>query len=428
MLGVLFDAAVLPGRYGRISPMPTWLDSLRAEFPALSRSHQGRPVAYFDGPGGTQVPRSVVDAMTDYLFHHNANTHWRYPTSLETDAVIAGARATLATFLNAAGPHEIAFGQNMTTLTFHLARALARGWAAGDEIVVTDLDHHANIDPWRHAARDAGLVVRTLPLDAERKRLDLSVLPTLVGSRTRLVAIGAASNAIGTVTDVAAVAAAARAAGALVFVDAVHYAPHVLVDVQALGCDFLSCSAYKFYGPHVGVLWGRHDRLSALDLPKLRPAPAAAPDSLETGTQSHESMAGAAAAVRFLAGVGPDVAGAPLRTALTERFAAFHEHAHALTQQLWAGLTAIPGVTCYGVGPDEPRTATVSFTREGWTADDLSLRLAEEGLFASSGDFYATTLVERLGVAGQGLLRVGCACYTTADEVSRLVDAVAALD
>ncbi len=404
--------------------MSVFLDLMRAQFPALAREHRGHRVAYFDGPGGTQVPATVVEAMTDYLLHHNANTHWHYPTSVETDAIVADARATLATFLNAAGPHEVSFGQNMTTITFHLARALARGWAAGDEIVVTDLDHHANIDPWRHAARDRGLTVRTVPLDATRTRLEMGALSDVLGPRTKLVAVGAASNAIGTITDVAEVARRAHAAGALVFVDAVHYAPHVLVDVQALDCDFLACSAYKFYGPHIGVLWGRHALLQSLDLPKLRPAPNAPPDALETGTQSHESIAGAAAAVRFLAGESC-ATGADLRAALSTRFARLHDRAHALTARLWHGLRDLPAVTCYGVSPDAPRTPTVSFTLDGWTSDEVSRRLADLGIFASSGDFYASTLVERLGQRSSGLLRVGCACYTGEDDIERLLDAVA---
>lgn len=403
------------------------LDQIRAQFPALTRVHNGHPVAYFDGPGGTQVPTPVVEAMTEYLYRHNANTHWHYPSSLETDAVIADARAVLATFLNAASPAEVSFGQNMTTITFHLARALARGWDAGDEIVVTDLDHHANIDPWRHAARDRGLTIRTAPLDASRTNLDLDAFAALLGPRTRLVAVGAASNAIGTITDLAAITRLARQVGALVFVDAVHYAPHVLVDVQALGCDLLACSAYKFYGPHIGVLWGRADVLRTLDLPKLRPAPASPPDALETGTQSHESIAGAAAAVRFLADTA-DGAGAALRTALSQRFSEFHRRAAALTRQLWDGLAALPGVTCHGLPPDQPRTPTVSFTVAGWASDDVSRRLADAGVFASSGDFYATTLVDRLDLRpGGGLVRVGCACYTTDAEVARVIDGVARL-
>ena len=216
----------------------------------------GHPVAYFDGPGGTQVPRSVAAAMDDYLFHHNANTHWRYPTSEETDALIASARETLAVFLNGRAD-EIVFGQNMTSLTFHLARALGRGWSKGDEVVVTELDHHGNIAPWRALEKDCGITVRTVKMRTEDGRLDWSSLEAAITPRTKLLAIGAASNALGTITDVAAATKLAHDAGALAFVDAVHYAPHVLVDVQEIGCDFLGCSAYKFYGPHIGVLWGK---------------------------------------------------------------------------------------------------------------------------------------------------------------------------
>jgi cysteine desulfurase family protein (TIGR01976 family) len=420
-------AAASPEAMAESAGMPDDINALRAQFPALAREHRGRPVAYFDGPGGTQVPLPVVEAMSDYLWHHNANTHWHYPTSLETDAAIRDARGALAAFLNAGDAGEVSFGQNMTTITFHLARGLARGWQAGDEVVVTELDHHANVDPWRQAARDYGLVVRLVTLDRARCRLDLDALGGAIGSRTRLVAVGAASNAIGTITDVAAVAELARASGALVYVDAVHYAPHALVDVRAMGCDFLSCSAYKFHGPHTGVLWGRASLLETVDVPKLAPAPATAPERLETGTQNHEGMAGAAAAVRFLAGVGSDVSGTPLREALAQRFAAFHAHAARLTERLWEGLGAIDGVTLYGVPPGEPRTPTVAFTVDGLASDDVARRLADEALFVSSGDFYAATLVDRLGLATQGLVRVGCACYTTDDEVERLIDAVSAI-
>lgn len=399
------------------------LDGIRAQFPALTRVHRGHPVAYFDGPGGTQVPTAVVEGMADYLLHHNANTHWHYPTSLETDALIAGARDTLARFLNAPTPNAISFGQNMTTITLHLARALARRWEPGDQVVVTALDHHANIDPWRHAARDRGLVVRMVELDETGTGVDRNALQQALTSCTRLVAIGAASNAIGTITDVASIAAEAHAAGALVFVDAVHYAPHALVDVQVLQCDMLACSAYKFYGPHIGILYARPDLVASLDLPKLEPSPAAPPDSLETGTQNHEAIVGAAAAVRFLAQAGSDQQD-DLRGALAESAGALHLEAMRRTQQLWDGLGAIDGVTRYGVDPSSPRTPTVSFTLAGFASDDVSRRLAEEGLFVSSGDFYASTLVQRLGLAEQGLVRVGCACYTTEEEVDRLLAAV----
>ena len=269
------------------------VETIRAHFPALARTHNDHAVAYFDGPGGTQVPRAVVEAMSDYLFHHNANTHWAYPTSAETDALIEQARATLADFLNA-DPHEIAFGANMTTLTFHLARALGRGLVRGDEIVVTELDHHANVAPWHALTVERGVVVRTVRMDPETGQLDWDDFARQVNARTRLVAVGAASNALGTITDVKRAGELARNVGALLFVDAVHSAPHVLPDVRALDCDFLACSAYKFYGPHIGILYGRRALLDALDWPKLIPAPDEAPERVETGTQNHEGMLGAA--------------------------------------------------------------------------------------------------------------------------------------
>jgi cysteine desulfurase family protein (TIGR01976 family) len=403
------------------------MHSVRSEFPALRRVHNGHPVAYFDGPGGTQVPQAVVDAITDYLLNHNANTHWVYPSSQETDALLLDARRVYAAFFNAPGPEWVSFGQNMTTITFHLARALARQWGAGDEIVVTELDHHGNVDPWRHAAADAGLTVRTVPLAADGVSLDVEAVAATLSPRTRLLAIGAASNAIGTITDVAAATRLARGAGALVFVDAVHYAPHELVDVQAIGCDMLACSSYKFYGPHQGILCARPELIASLDLPKLRPAPAQPPDSLETGTQSHEGIVGAAAAVRFLASVASPGATnlSTMRAALAESYARLHDDATVLTRQLWEGLGAIDGVTRHGRAPGQPRTPTVSFVVDGRSSHDVAARLVDDGLFVSSGDFYAQTLVERLGHGKDGLVRIGCACYTTSSEIDRLVAAVA---
>lgn len=406
------------------------MNSVRASFPALARVHAGHPVAYFDGPGGTQVPSVVVDAMADYLLHHNANTHWVYPTSQETDALLLDARQAYAAFFNAPGPEWVSFGQNMTTITFHLARALARQWGGDDEIVVTELDHHGNVDPWRHAARDAGLTVVTVPLAADGVSLDMDALAAALSPRTRLLAVGAASNAIGTITDVAAATRLAHAAGALVFVDAVHYAPHALVDVQAIGCDMLACSSYKFYGPHQGILCARPDLVATLPLPRLAPAPSLPPDSLETGTQSHEGIVGAAAAVRFLASVAGPVgtARADIRRGLEASHAVLHADADGLVRRLWDGLGAIAGVTRFGRPPGQPRTPTVSFVKAGATSHDVARRLVDAGLFVSSGDFYAQTLVERLGHGADGLVRIGCACYTTTDEIDRLLDAVAALD
>jgi cysteine desulfurase family protein (TIGR01976 family) len=401
----------------------TALASIRQQFPALERQHAGRPVAYFDGPGGTQVPRGVVAAMSDYLYHHNANTHWSYPSSVETDAMIAGAREAFADFLGAAAD-EVAFGANMTTLTFHLARALGRGWGPGDEIVVTELDHHANLAPWQAVARDRGVTLRTVAMDPATGTLGWSDLAAALGPRTRLLAIGAASNALGTVTDVSRAAALARKVGALCFVDAVHFAAHGRVDVGRIGCDFLACSSYKFYGPHVGILFGRRERVAALDVPRLEPAPDTPPERLETGTLNHEGIAGARAAVEFLASLGE---GATRRQRLDAAAARLHHHGQALVEQLWSGLERIPGVTLYGPPPGQPRTPTVSFTVQGVPAETVARRLADQALFVSNGDFYAATVVTRLGLAGEGLVRAGCACYTSEEEVARLIDGVRAV-
>jgi cysteine desulfurase family protein (TIGR01976 family) len=393
---------------------------IRAQFPALKRQHRGNPVAYFDGPGGTQVPTPVVDAMSDYLYHHNANTHWHYPTSEETDATIASSRAALADFLGAS-PSEIVFGANMTTLTFHLARALGRGWGPGDEIVITELDHHANIAPWTALARERGVTIRTVPLVLETGQLDWAALERSLSTKTRLVAVGAASNALGTVSDVTRATRLARQVGAFTFVDAVHYAPHNLVDVRAIGCDFLACSAYKFYGPHIGVLFGRQDRLEALDAPKLAPAPETAPERMETGTLNHEGIAGAGAAVEFLASLSE---GGSRRERLAATFAALHERGQGLVKRLWGGLVETRGVTPYGPPATERRTPTVAFTVEGRGSDEVATVLAGKGVFVSNGDFYATTVVARLGLTAHGLVRAGCACYTTPEEVDRLLEGV----
>lgn len=396
------------------------LDKIRQQFPALRRIHADHPVAYFDGPGGTQTPRAVVEAMTDYLYHHNANTHWAFPTSNETDEMIANARQTLAGFLNAS-PAEIAFGQNMTSLTFHLARALGRRFKAGDEIVVTELDHHANVDPWRALERERDVKIRVLPMNIENGQLELEQLSNLLHGRTKLVAVGAASNSLGTVNDIQRAVLMTRAAGALSFVDAVHYAPHNLVDVKEIGCDFLACSAYKFYGPHIGILYGRQDLLEAIDFPKLRPAPDYSPERVETGTQSHESIVGAAAAVEFLASLGQ---GNSRRERLVAAFAGMHVHDQKLIAALWGGLSEIKSVRVYGPGIEAKRTALVAFTVKDYPSVEVSRTLAENGVFTSSGNFYAATVVERLGLAQQGLVRAGCACYTTPEEIERLIAGV----
>lgn len=394
------------------------VEEIRSHFPALDRIHNGFPVAYFDGPGGTQVPRQVVDAMSDYLFNHNANTHWAYPTSSETDEIIATSRQTVADFLNAS-PDEIVFGQNMTSLTFHLARALGRNFQPGDGIIVTELDHHANIDTWRSLEKDRGVVIRSVPMNVESGQLELEDFADLLNNKTKLVAIGAASNALGTINDVESIIKMARDAGALTFVDAVHYAAHRLIDVKAIGCDFLACSAYKFYGPHIGILYGRQELLASLDVPKLRPAPNTAPERLETGTQNHETIAGAAAAIDFLASLASE---GSRRDRLIAVFDEMERRQSLLTQGLWEGLGSLHGITTYGPSPDRPRTSTVSFTVDRVPAADVTKRLADRGVFTSNGNFYAQTVVERFGV--DGLVRAGCACYTTSEEIERLVEGV----
>ena len=396
------------------------VNEIRSQFPALERIHNGYPVAYFDGPGGTQVPRYVVEQMSDYLYHHNANTHWAYPTSAETDAAIERAREVCAEFLNAA-PTEIAFGANMTTLTMHLARALSLNYGPGDEIVVTELDHHANIDPWRRLALERGVTIRTVSMNTATGQLNWDELERAVGPKTRLVAIGAASNALGTINDVAAAVTLAHSAGALAFVDAVHYAPHALIDVQQLDCDFLGMSAYKFYGPHIGVLFAKRALLEQINFPRLVPAPDYAPENAETGTQNQEGMVGAAAAIDFLASLGGQ---SNRRESLRSAFHEMHARNARLFERLWNALSAMPRVTVYGPPPDTPRTPTIGFTIEGVPSTDAARRLAEKGLFLSHGDFYAATVIERLGLAPEGLIRAGCACYTTEEEIDRLIDAV----
>lgn len=400
------------------------VEDIRAQFPALDRTHNGHPVAYFDGPGGTQVPRIVADAMRDYLFHHNANTHWKYPTSEETDAIIANARDTIADFVNGR-PDEIAFGQNMTSLTFHLARAFGREWGKGDEVVLTELDHHGNVAPWTALAKDRGVTIRMVKMRTEDGQLDWSDFEKAITPRTKLLAINAASNALGTITDIARAAEAAHAVNAKVFVDAVHYAPHMLVDVKALDCDFLGCSAYKFYGPHIGILWGKRDLIESLDVPRLDPAPQESPERLETGTQNHEGIAGAAAAVEFLASLAERHG--TRRDMLRTAFGALHARGDALLHKLWTSLEQIDGLTLYGPRPGNPRTPTLTFTLRGFRTDDVAIALAKRGLFVSNGDFYAATIVDRLGLVPDGLVRIGCSCYSSEDEVDRLIDGVRAL-
>ncbi|HEX6587590.1 MAG TPA: cysteine desulfurase-like protein [Longimicrobiales bacterium] len=415
-----------------IDTLPT--DAIRAQFPALRREIGGRPVAYFDGPGGTQVPMRVADAMRAQMLEHNGNAGWNYHASRETDAMVADARACYAAFFNAAEPGEVLFGANMTTLTLRIAHALGRRWSAGDEIVLTELDHHANVDTWRLLERDRGVVVRVARMNPDDGTLDLDDLESKLSPRTKLLAIGAASNALGTIPDVARAARAAHDVGALVFVDAVHYASHASVDVRALGADMLAVSSYKFYGPHIGIAYVRRDLLESLDVPRVVHSPSSGPARVESGTANFEGIAGAAAAVRFLASIA-DGAGdtgtdmARLRAGLQASFAALHERGAALVDRLWRGLAGIRGVRLHGVAPGTgARTPTVGFSVDGVHPRDAAGRLAERALFVSHGDFYACTVIDRLGrrEAG-GLIRAGCAAYTTESEVDRLIEGAAEL-
>ncbi len=403
---------------GPISIPP--IERIRAQFPALDRREGERPVAYFDGPGGTQVPRSVVEAVSDYLYHHNANTHWGYPTSAETDAIISQARSAMADLLNAS-PGEVIFGANMTTLTFHLSRALGRDYRPRDEILVTELDHHANVAPWQALAQERGVTIRVVRMIPETGQLDWNDLQTKVNKWTKLVAIGVASNALGTINDIRRAANIAHDAGALLFADAVHSVPHLPTDVRAWGCDFLACSAYKFYGPHVGVLFGKRDLLYSIDFPKLIPAPDLPPEKAETGTLNHEGLAGTAAAVDFLSSLAD---GASRRERLQAALRGLEARGQSLAGQMWEGLTGIPGVTVFGPLPPAPRTPTISFTVKGVPSSGVAHQLANLGVFVSHGNFYAATVVERLGLKDEGLVRAGCACYTTGEEVDRLIEGV----
>lgn len=401
---------------------------IRTHFPALERQFEGRPVAYFDGPGGTQIVRGAVEAMTNYLYNHNANTHWEYTSSRETDAMVIQARAAMADFLNC-GENEVTFGANMTTLTFHLARAIGRGLGPADEIVVTRLDHQGNVGPWREMAKERGCKVVEVPFNPVSGTLDLDAMREAITPATRWVACGAASNAIGTITDVRAVAEMAHAQGAKLFVDAVHYAPHALVDVKAMGADALGCSPYKFYGPHMGVLYVDAQLAASLDVPRLVCGGSEPPEMLETGTLSHEGMMGSAAAVDFLANLA-EGAGPNRRARLQASYAELHRRGEGLLERLWGGLSEMEmdGVRIYGPRPGEPRTPTVGFTLHGIPAQNVTAHLSDNhGIFTSHGDFYATTVIEDLRLAPHGLVRVGCSCYTTEDEVDRLIAGVAEL-
>ena len=405
---------------------------LRGQFPALARQQDGRAVAFLDGPGGTQVPQRVIDAVTRYYTESNANDGGAFATSEASDALIREAHAAVADLYGAASPHEVKFGANMTTLTFHLSRSITATFAAGDEIVVTTLDHEANVSPWRAAAADRGLTVRTVDIRADDCTLDLDSLDAAIGPRTRLVAVGYASNAVGTINPVREVVARAHAVGALSYVDAVAYAPHGPIDVQALGTDFLVSSSYKWFGPHLGALYGRAEVLDRLPAYKVRPAH----DRFETGTPNFEGICGALAAVDYLREVGR-MHGEPARAAvpadasvrrheLVAAMTAIAGYERGLSERLLRGLAAIAGVRVWGIGDIErvgERAPTVAVSIEGVKPRDAAASLGRAGIFAWDGHFYAQALIERLGQAHDGgLLRLGLVHYNTAEEVDRVLE------
>jgi cysteine desulfurase family protein (TIGR01976 family) len=399
--------------------------AVRSRFPALSRTLDGVPVVYADGPGGTQVVDTVIEAAAGFMAAGGSNLGGPFATSEETQAVVDAARAASAHLFGAERPDEIVFGQNMTSLTLALGRALARTWQPGDEIVCTTLDHDANVSSWMQAVGEAGAVVRLVDFDPGTGRLDPEAVAAALTDRTRLVAVTHASNAIGTVVDVAAVVEAAHAAGALVFVDAVHYAPHGLIDVVATGCDFLAASAYKFFGPHTGVMYGRSDLLARLDSVKIRPAPSEAPGKWESGTQSFESLAGVGAAVDYLASLGQgDHRRCRIRSAMG-RIAAYEA---GLSRRFLERIAGNPSVTVHGVSGVEGRTPTFAVALEGMHPRRVAEELGRAGVFVWDGHYYALEVMRRLGVLDTGgLVRIGFVHYNTVEEVDRVVDALEAL-
>lgn len=407
------------------------VQTVRRQFPALQENFNGRPGIFFDNPGGTQVHASVIHAMTDAMTRRNANTHGVFETSVRSDAIIDHAREAAADLLGGR-TDEIVFGNNMTSLTFALGRSLAAEFGPDDEIVVTRLDHDANVAPWLMLAEDTGAQVRWADVDVETCTIDMDHLQSLINPRTRLVAIGYASNAVGTINDVRSAIGWAKAVGAYTFIDAVQYAPHGLIDVKTLDCDFLACSAYKFFGPHVGLLYGKREHLNRLRAYRVRPAGEELPGKWETGTKNHEGLAGTAAAIDYLAGLGATFGTAAPLASRREKLAAawkvIGEYELMLMDRLISGLKAIPNVRIYGIverSQWDRRMATVSIRKEGKTPEELARKLAEQNIFVWNGNFYALSISERLGVEPSGgLVRIGLAHYNALDEVDKCLAVV----
>jgi cysteine desulfurase family protein (TIGR01976 family) len=410
--------------------------TLRQQFPALHRSDKGGIPIFLDGPGGTQVPQRVIDAMVHYLTTCNANHGGVFTTSCESDQILRAAHEAVADLINAPSADEVVFGPNMTTLTFHLSRAVGRKLHLGDEVIVTRLDHDANVTPWVLAAEDAQAKVRYLDIRREDCTLDQDAFNRLLSPQTKLVALACASNAVGTINDIGTLCRWAHAAGARVFVDAVHYAPHGPIDVQEWGCDFLACSAYKFFGPHVGILWGKRELLEHLPAYKLRPVPQRLPDRWMTGTQNHEGLAGVGAAIDYLASIGadhpehgaafPSMSGRRLQ--IHAGLAAIQEYEASLSRHLLEGLARRLRFKVWGItdpGRVAWRVPTISLTMPGCPAGRIAEHLAARSIYTWSGNMYAVGLTEALGLENEGgLLRIGLVHYNTVDEIDRLLAAL----
>ncbi|WP_314926911.1 cysteine desulfurase-like protein [Aeromonas piscicola] len=393
---------------------------LRGQFPALNQLVDGKTPIFFDGPGGAQVPRPVLTAMTDYLGHFNANLGGPFFSARATEQQAQRARQAVATLLGADRAEEIVFGANFTTLTFTVSRALSREWQAGDEIIVSALDHYSNVSSWQQAAADRGVVVHQVRVDVASGGLDYAHLLTLLGPKTRLVAVTAASNTTGTLVDIPRIADAVHGVGALLYVDAVHFAPHERIDVQAWDCDFLGCSAYKFFGPHLGILYGKHRHLERFTPYKVEPAKNVAPYKWETGTQNWEALAGVEATVEYLASLsGLDAAEHDLEARLDLAFARSRAHEQQLSAHLLVRLAERPWFTLHGINDSKGRTPTFAITSSRHTPTEMAEYLGQHQVCSWAGHFYALALVEQLGVS-EGVLRVGCMHYNTQAEIDRL--------
>ncbi|MEX2288381.1 MAG: cysteine desulfurase-like protein [Planctomycetaceae bacterium] len=402
------------------------VSDIRSQFPALLRTLNGRPVVYVDGPAGSQVPAAVAEAVSRYLLESNANHGGVFDTSQRSDAILHEAHCALADLLGAGDPDCIVFGANTTTIALAVSRALGRTWRPGDEVIVSDMDHEANVTPWMLAAKQAGAVIRRIAVHKDGSTLDLDDFRAKLSPRTRLVAVGYASNLTGTIHPVAEMTAAAHEVGADVFIDAVHFAPHGLIDVKQIGCEFLACSAYKFFGPHVGVLYGKRDRLESLEPDKLRVAPNDLPHKWMTGTQNHEGIAGAAAAVEYLAGIGRriDSNATNRRSAIEAAFRWISTYERSLATHLIVGLQQLPGIRIWGITDPQrlhERVPTVSFTHAQRSPAEIATRLAERGIFVWAGSHYALPFTEAMHLEPLGTLRVGLMHYNTPEEVDRLL-------